>query len=290
MEEENKLKSKVIKTYTDEMVKALGSDKGGLIKKIIHEEEEFEEEKKNLSPSSQKNKWFMIIGAILIFLALSVVVFFVFFDERINVLSVTTPVSPVIFLDQTSFKAIDDLNKEKIAQIVLDKVNNTKVKIGGVEGIYLTEDDKVVGLERFNKLIKGNLTSEQIELIDDSFLFGIFKSGTSSISPNAGDLFILLKVKSFTDIFSEMKNWEKKMLTDLYQFFGVDLSAETNYLFTKDFEDGIISNKNARILKDNEGKTVLMYVFTNDDSIIITDSEATVNEIILRLNSSQIKK
>jgi hypothetical protein len=42
MENENKLKNKNIKTYTDEMVKAIESGEGGMIKKIIHEEEQHE--------------------------------------------------------------------------------------------------------------------------------------------------------------------------------------------------------------------------------------------------------
>ena len=87
-----------------------------------------------------------------------------------------------------------------------------------------------------------------------------------------------------------MQNWESKMLYDLHGFFGVKLSPETNYLFTKSFEDGIVANKNARILRDNNGQIVLMYVFADDNSIVITNSENAVSEIILRLNSSQIKK
>jgi len=80
------------------------------------------------------------------------------------------------------------------------------------------------------------------------------------------------------------------MLYDLYGFFGIKLSPETNYLFTKNFEKGIILNKNARILKDDNGKIVLMYIFANNNSIIITNSEQATKEIIRRLNSSKIKK
>ena len=33
------------------------------------------------------------------------------------------------------------------------------------------------------------------------------------------------------------------MFFDLYGFLGINLSSETNYLLTKDFEDGIVENK-----------------------------------------------
>jgi hypothetical protein len=296
--EDNKLKNKNVETYTADMVKAIESDKGGLIKKIIHEEEEHEAEKVNLSPGSKKNRIFMFVSIVLIFLALAVLVFFAFFNKNIGTILPTPQFTSIIFTDQTSFKAIDGLAKEKIVETILNQANNTKVKIGGIEGIYLAENKKVVGFKEFNTLIKSNLTSDQISFFNDGFLLGVFKSGISpaspslggSISPNIGDLFMLLKVKSFADIFPVMQSWESKMLYDLHGFWGVKLSAETNYLFTKSFEDGIVTNKNTRILRDNNGQIVLMYVFADDNSIIITNSENAVNEIILRLNSSKIKK
>jgi hypothetical protein len=69
--------------------------------------------------------------------------------------------------------------------------------------------------------------------LGDGFLLGAFKSGLSSVSPNIGDPFMLLKVKSFTDIFPVMRIWENKMLYDLGGLFGVALSPDTNYLFKK---------------------------------------------------------
>ena len=192
--------------------------------------------------------------------------------------------SSIIFADQTNFLPVDGLTKEKIAETISNQANNTKVKTGGMEGIYLTENQKVIGFKQFATFMKSNLTTDQLSLISDNFLLGVLNE------KNTKDLFMFLKVKSFSDIFPVMQNWESKMLYDLHGFFGVKLSPETNYLFTKSFEDGIVANKNARILRDNNGQIVLMYVFADDNSIVITNSENAVSEIILRLNSSQIKK
>ena len=288
--EDNKLKNKNVETYTADMVKAIESDKGGLIKKIIHEEEEHEAEKVNLSPGSKKNRTFMFIGMVLIFLALIVLIFLAFFNDKINTVPIVPQASSIIFTDQTDFTPIDGLIKEKIAETISNEANNTKIKVGGINGIYLTENKRVISFNRFTTLLKSSLTANQLALISDNFLLGAFKSGLSSVSPNIGDLFMLIKVRSFSDIFPVMQSWESKMLYDLHGFFGTALSPDTNYLFTKSFEDGIVANKNARILRDNNGQIVLMYVFIDDSSIIITNSELATREVILRLNSSQIKK
>ena len=282
--EDNKLKNKNVETYTADMVKAIESDKGGLIKKIIHEEEEHEALKKELSPDSKKNRAFMFISIILIILALAALVFLIFLNQKINTVPIMPQFSSIIFADQTNFLPVDGLTKEKIAETISNQANNTKVKTGGMEGIYLTENQKVIGFKQFATFMKSNLTTDQLSLISDNFLLGVLNE------KNTKDLFMFLKVKSFSDIFPVMQNWESKMLYDLHGFFGVKLSPETNYLFTKSFKDGIVANKNARILRDNNGQIVLMYVFADDNSIVITNSENAVSEIILRLNSSQIKK
>ena len=296
MEKENKLKNKNVETYARDMVKAIESDKGGLIKKIIHEEEKHEAEKINLSPKSRKNRLFMFISIMLIFLALTVLVFLAFFNESVNVVPITPQATSIIFTDQTDFKAIDGFSKDQIVETILNQINNTKIKAGGVEGIYLTENKKVIGFKRFITLIKNNLILEQ-NIISDNFLLGALNRGLKPTSttagtarPAKGDFFMLLKVRSFSDIFPVMLGWENKMLYDLSEFFGININSNTNYLFTKDWQDGIVENKNARILKDNNGKIVLMYIFVNDSSVIVTSSEMATKEVILRIASNQIKK
>lgn len=280
---ENKITSKKVETYTEDMVKALERDKQGLVKKIIHEEEEREIEKINLSPSSKKNKVFMLVSIIFILCAFGILVFLAFFQENIN----TTPAVPeavsLIFTDRTEFKPIDGLNKEKIIDTVWNQINDTKVKVDGVEGIYLTENKKVIGFKRFATVLKTSLV-DPIGYISDNFLTGVVNQEKTK------DFFILLKIRSFTDVFPLMRAWETKMLYDFHGFFGLSLNPQNNYLFTKDWEDGIVQNKNARMLKDNDGKIVLMYVFVSDTSLVISDSEVATAEVMLRLASSQIKK
>jgi hypothetical protein len=300
MEQENKTlghrptgeaQGKIVQTYAEDMAKVIEDDTQGLIKKMIHGEEEREIEKKNLSPESQKNKLFMLVSILLLAMALGVVSFFVFIKEDINTVVVEKQFVPIIFNDKSTFFEVFGLKKEEIIQTVLNQVNDTSVKIGGVDGIYLTENKQIIGLRRFITLIKSSFVpGDDTLLVKDNFLMGSFLSGLKATSPTAGDFFILLKVRSTLDVFNTLRTWEEKMLTDLHGFLGINLSSETNYLFKKDFDDGIIENKNARILYDKEGKIVLMYIFADENSVIITNSQPATHEIILRLASSEKKQ
>lgn len=286
MEKDKITENKLVKTYAEDMAQVLESDREGLVKKIIHGEEEHEAEKKNLSPESQKNKIFMIIGLLLIVIALGVFIFLLNRDNN-NVVPVEKQFIPIIFNDKTTFVEVSELSKDEITQTVLSNVKSSKVKNGGVDGIYITENKQIVGLRRFISLIKGNfIPGENQLLIDDNFLMGIVKH-----QEGAGTgFFILLKVRSLSDVFESMRAWEAKMFSDLYGFFEIDMNSETSYLLTKNLEDAIVENKNARILYDNNNKPVLMYVFADDNSVIITDSQNAIHEIVLRLASSQKKK
>lgn len=292
MEKDEKTNPQIVQTYVEDMAKAIKDDKnGGLIKKIIHGEEEHEEEKKNMSPESKKNRIIMSISILLI--SIGVGILFIFFSKMntSSVVPVEKTFTPLIFNDKTTFLPINDLSKDEIAQTIQNEANNTNVKNGGVEGIYLTLDKKVAGLRKFMSLLESNLVIEPlndtINFVSDNFLLGVVRGDSQN---NTKDLFILIKVQSLPDVFGSFRTWENKMFYDLHNLFGIALSSETSYLLTKNFEPGIIDNKNASILYDNDRKIVMMYVFADDHSVVIANSENAVYEIVRRLASSQVEK
>jgi hypothetical protein len=282
MDKDKKNDHKVAHTYAEDMATVIEDDKGGLIKKIIHGEEQHELEKKNLSPESRKNRFFMLISFLLISVSLVMLAVFLLMNN-----SPTVPVQkqfiPLIFNDQNSFFEVKGLDAGQITQTIQNEVNSTQVKTGGIEGIYLTENKVIIGLREFITLTKSNFVPDSSNFISDNFLPGVVNGDTK-------DFFILLKTRSLPDIFNPLHNWESKMFSDLHGFFGINITADTNYLLTKNFEDGVIDNKNARILYDNNKNIVMMYIFADDNSVIITDTASAAQEIILRLSSSQIKQ
>ena len=282
--------NKVVQTYAEDIAQVINSDKEGLVKKIIHGEEEHEEEKENLSPESKKNKMFMIVSVVLIFLSLATLSFLLFkkTDEPVPV---EKQFVPIIFSDKNTSMEISGLKKDEIAQAVSNAVDASSIKAGGVEAIYLTVSKQIIGLRKFISLINSSfIPGDNTIFVSDDFMMGLVKNQADSDPFLGNGFFILLKVRSTADIFDSMRNWENNMLTDLHGFLKINLGSDTSYLFKKNFEDGIIENKNARILYDSSGKIILMYIFADDNSVVITNSQDTAHEVILRLTSSQTKQ
>jgi hypothetical protein len=279
--------NKIIETYADDMAEVIEKEGGNLVKKIIQGEEKHEEEKKNLSPESKRNRIFIWVGFFLIFLSVSALLYFFVWREKNKPIEVMQQFVPLIFHDQSIFIEVGGLNKDEIKQVVLNHVEATEVKSEGVEGIYLTENKQVIGLRRFLAMIESNfLPGDNLLLVQDGFLMGVFNNHELPNVTGKG-FFLLMKMLSISDVFNSMRTWEGKMLSDLHKFIGVEISKDTNYLFTKDFDNGIVGNKNARIIHDQDGKLILMYVFADENSVVITDSMETAQEILLRLASKQ---
>jgi hypothetical protein len=60
-------------------------------------------------------------------------------------------------------------------------------------------------------------------------------------------------------------------------------------LFNKDFETVTLFNKEARVLNDSSGTTVLSYIFLDPKTIMVTTQTDAVEEVIKRMNLQTIK-
>ncbi len=116
--------------------------------------------------------------------------------------------------------------------------------------------------------------------LGDEYMIG------SVVKAGVGSPFIILNPTSFDYAYSGMLQWEKKIVDDLFLMFDINVSGENSYLLSKLFQDSILKNQDARVLYDNQGQVTLLYLFVNnDDLIIIAKDEGVVLEILNRLGA-----
>jgi hypothetical protein len=278
----------IVETLAGDMAKALENNQGGVIKKIIEGEEEREKEKKNTSPESRRNKIFLVTSICLI-LAGGALLSYFWSGRPAGTAAIAPEFTPLIFTDKSDFVESAGLKPKEIIQSLENHADTSGLKPNGIVAVYLTLKGEKVGLRQFLSLLKMNFAPDTNPiLVKDSFMVG--RVNVEGSEEKAKGFFILLQARSAGDIFDSLRIWEEKMFYDLHDFFGESVTAANNYLLTKDFEDKIVENKNARVLADNEGNIVLMYVFADNDSVVIADSPEAVREIILRLGAKQTKE
>ena len=277
------VKNKLVQTYAMDMALVLSDTKEGLIKQVIDVEEKREIDNKDFFSVYKRNKLFAFLSLLLILISGLMIFFF---------LSSKKPLlfTPIVF-DKSSFLEVKDLKKDEIVQTILHEISASNVKIGGIEIIALSINQRIILLKDFASLLKINLDINNNKFIDDNFLMGFVnnQNNQSNINDvNGKDFFILLKVSSNTDVFSYLRTWESKIFSDLHSLFGIEISGLNNYLITKDFEDGVVENRNARILYDKDRKIVMMYIFANENYVVVTNTLSSAREVMLRLASSKV--
>ena len=283
------VKNKLVQTYAMDMALVLSDTKEGLIKQVIDVEEKREIYNKDFFSVYKRNKLFAFLSLFLILIS-GLMIFFFLSSEKPLLFSVEKQITPIVF-DKSSFLEVKDLKKDEIVQTILHEISASNVKIGGIEIIALSINQHIILLKDFVSILKINLDINNNKFIDDNFLMGFVnnQNNQSNINDvNGKDFFILLKVSSNTDVFSYLRTWESKIFSDLHSLFGIEISGLNNYLITKDFEDGVVENRNARILYDKDRKIVMMYIFANENYVVVTNTLSSAREVMLRLASSKV--
>lgn len=121
--------------------------------------------------------------------------------------------------------------------------------------------------------------------IDGSFeraITEIALGGTGIAEP-----FLILKVTDFDTAFAGLLRWEASMSSDLAPLFGepvtetLDPQARTaNGTSRAFFVDAIVANRSSRILYDGLGLERLVYVFVDQQTILITTNRAAVDRLV----------
>ncbi len=113
--------------------------------------------------------------------------------------------------------------------------------------------------------------------IDPSSTVGVIHAGSES-KP-----FFLLKVDSYERTFSGMLDWETTLPQDMSQIYPLYSNDSSATQFT----DDVVSSHSVRVLRDSEGKSIMLYGYTADKQIlIIARDEAAFNLLLSRLAAS----
>ncbi|HWA32022.1 MAG TPA: hypothetical protein VG694_01040 [Candidatus Paceibacterota bacterium] len=278
-----------IKTYVDDLTKAVQGGKEGIIRKITLEDEQHREEKEALSPRSKRNKAYLIASIVVIVLTIFLVHTFASVRQKESVVPVAPQFIPLVSTDGSKVEDAGGLSAGGIASLVVSDINANSVKPGGIEGIYLTENQLPIGLRKFADLAGLHLVAGDPALVSDTFFLGAYHPDAAAGNSPPGEFLMVIKGSSFLDLYPAIHGWEKYMFADLRSFIGMG-DYSYNYLAEKDFADSLFENKNARVLYDNNGNVALMYVYADDNSVVVTDGEDAASEAILRLSAGQVKK
>ncbi len=177
-------------------------------------------------------------------------------------------------------------------QLPLTLTNNRSELLDGIHAILEQETETV----QIYPTALGERSREEaadaatILAVFDPNIDGTFTRSITALTfggTGTAEPFIILKAAEFDTAFAGMLGWETNMSADLAPLFGSTVAktldpqarttAENAGAF---FVDGIIANRSARILYDELGLERLVYVFVDQQTILITTNRTAVERLV----------
>jgi hypothetical protein len=139
----------------------------------------------------------------------------------------------------------------------------------------------------------------------DILLRNVDLSSTVGIVSSGGQThpFFILRVNSFERTFAGMLGWESRMLADLDPLYpSIDVPSpeplvtgtSTTAIATpppslapQGFMDDVVANRDVRALRDGLGRTLLIYGYSDKQTLIIARDEAAFTTLVARLTASR---
>jgi hypothetical protein len=210
-----------------------------------------------------------------------------------------TLVSSLIVSDTTEKINIDELNKDRIAKTLGERVGQISIVLGSIRQFYMTEGSgvqtseapaKVITAKRFLELIKARAPEGMLRTLKDPFMFGMH-------SFNGNQKFLILKVGSYETTFAGMLAWENALWYDFSELFGLKTANEVDSAGrpilgeeVKRFQDVVIKNKDTRVIKDKDGEIIFLYSVVDKSTVVLTTSPDTFKEIMNRFDKMSVTR
>ena len=299
---------KPLRTYKDDIANAMKNRRGSFVSIItaendrnIKNREKTEDERQNYSSKEYIKKVSIVILSAMLVVFGAGAAFYFYGKSKSDTVEIQPKIKSIIFADETEEFEIADLSKRQILSglsSVKDQTALPESKIKNISIVKSTKDKnsaidkKLVSSSDFLNSIEARVSTAFIRSLETVFMLGIH------ILRSGNQPFLILKTNFYENSFAGMLQWENNIKEDLASLFNIS-DINTEKIFQKDetntvifsimtFNDAVIKNKDARILKNENDKTLLIYSFLDKNTIVITNNENTFNEVFTRFNSSRI--
>jgi hypothetical protein len=274
-----------LRTYKKDVAGTIQGQKTSLVRMVLEEQKGRAKRELNELPQSRKNLPLIFFSVIFFLLAVGVV-YYAFF-RTVDKSTVFTKLNtvPLIGTEYNKEVLVTGKNTKDITDEINRNLGDTELKLDTIEYVYFTETNTVTtteGVTEVKNILEITKLFETLNIkIPQTFLRSLknnYMFGFHNFSGNQP--FLILKTDYYDSAFAGMLEWEPMILTDLYSLFGVE---ETDEMTGRTWADFVVKNKDIRELKNFNGKTILAYMFKDQNTLIISTSENTLFEVSRRL-------
>ncbi len=263
---------KTLRTYQGDVDEILSKGKASATTIFVAEEKRRETSPQSFprqTDSRLRNKIFTTFSITLFFLGVVAigVVYYITSNEKASLIQKTKTL--VSFSKETTIPILNATRAQLIEKISIEK-ENFKLPPNSVLYLNITNPlGEKADLSSVFNILTPQIPPSLLRSFSNDYMLGIYSFDTN-------EPFIILKTNDYPNSFSGMLSWEKSIATDLGEVFSIqNLGSDQNA-----FTDEAIRNKDLRILKDQNKKTILLYSFIDRETLVITTNETIFEAVI----------
>lgn len=287
----NKDNLKTVRTYLSDMADTVRENDISVIKVALAEQNKHAREDliREVEGTPTKRIIWVISGIILVIISIVGIYYVTQKNNKENIPVVVIKEQTIVSYDETSTLEINNTDylvnklKNHIKELSTSSVTNG---INSISIFQTTNDikEKLLLSDIFSRL---NLSapSSMVRSLSSLYMVGTYTESRIS----GPKLFLVFKSNEYNYTYAGMLEWENSLSNDMFNLFDLNTKETMLNLSQIKWKDVIISNRDARVLYNEEGKPILYYMFADKDSLVITDSENVIKEIVTRLIIKNIK-
>ncbi len=252
------------------------------------------------------------LGVLLIACALGVLSW-VYLRPASTVPVAMTGAAPFISVDASQQVELQpgDTPQEAMQKLVAAK-SSVNLSLGLITQLVVTEASStssapsLLGASDFITTLTLYAPAELLRTLSPQYLLGVH-------SYEENEPFLIFKVDDYETAYAGMLAWEVTMMQDLSPLFvrhpspqlgaaspptlstGATSTVSTSSLLVPftgaptNFVDQVVDNHDARVLLDAQGNILLLWTFLDRQTLVITNNDATLREIIVRLATPAVQ-
>ena len=258
---------KSLRTYQGDVEEAMSKNKFSASSIVVAEQRRRDsllEEPQAKVRTQIKNKSFFIIGIILFLIGISAIILIYYYVTSNDKIILEQETKTLVSFTKEQSILMVEKNKEQLIATILKEKQLFKSTPNSV--LYLNTINtinKPENVKNILTILTPRMPDSLLRAIEEKYMLGIYSFDTN-------EPFIILTTNDFATSYSSMLKWEENMTSDLGGLFNIIQNASTTNSI---FIDEALKNKDLRVLKNTDGKTILLYSFIDKNTMVITTNE-----------------
>src|SRR3989338_4351441 len=221
--------------------------------------------------SGARNKFFILVGGILLLLGIVTLASIFFLKSNQKEVVIKSEAKTITTFSKEKILPIVNVSRDNLIGSILSEKQSFNLTVNSLLYINpINASGTPADVSFLLSILAPSMPPSLVRSFDADYMLGIYSFDTNEV-------FLILRTSDYASSFAGMLKWEENIPSDFVRLFSIPENYSTT---TRVFKDESLKNKDLRVLKDESGKSVILYSFIDRNTLLITKNESIFGAIL----------